>query len=306
MLISNRLCAKVVRMKTANRTSRLTVRKGLLLLTASIVLPLSTASAQLAHRYSFTNNATDSVGGADGSLTNPGGTASISSTALNTTSVNATDFLSLPSSVGTGITGDFAVEDWLTQAGAEGSYNSIFSFSTSTSNFFLLNPNRSGAGTTADFEQAGVTGGGTGTETNITTSQGSFKVNGNFGSELQIVLSYVSSTGIASVYSDGTLIGSGNIGAGFDFQTATDGTFDGIGGGDAFGDPTFNGSTDDFRIYSEALTPAQISSLDSAGPNATNAQIDAIVPVPEPSSFLAMLCAGILLVGIRRIRPTAS
>ena len=257
-------------------------------------MPVATANAQLAHRYSLNGNGTDSVAGANGTLNNPGGTASFSSTALTTTNANATDFLSLPSSVGTGITGDFAIEDWLTQNGSELAFTSLFSLSTSTSNFILFNPNRNGTGTTADFQQAGVTGGGTGTETNITTSQANFQP---FGTERQIVLTYVSSTGLASVYNNGTLIGSGSVGAGFNFQTATAGSFDGIGGGDAFADPDFNGATDDFRIYSSALTPAQISALNTAGPNATNAQINAIVP--EPSTLTMLLVVGMLLRGRR-------
>jgi len=274
--------------------------KLLLFLGLSGVLPLATASAQLAHRYSLNGDGTDSVAGANGTLNNPGGTASFSSTALTTTNANSTDFLSLPSSVGTGITGDFSIEDWLTQNGSELAFTGIFSFSTSTSNFVLLNPNRNGTGTTADFDQPGVTNGGAGTEANVNAPGTSFKVNGNFGTELQIVLTYVSSTGVASIYNNGALLASGNVGSGFNFQTATAGSFNGIGGGDAFADPTFNGATDDFRIYSQALTPTQISALESAGPNATNSVINGIV-APEPSSVMGMMGAGALL-GIRRRR----
>src|SRR5580692_4988537 len=149
--------------------------KLLLFLGLSSVLPLATADAQLAHRYSLNGDGTDSVAGANGTLNNPGGTVSFSSTALTTTNANSTDFLSLPSSVGTGITGDFSIEDWLTQNGSETAFTSIFSLSTSTSNFILFNPNRNGAGTTADFDQPGITNGGAGTEVNVTTSQANFQ-----------------------------------------------------------------------------------------------------------------------------------
>ena len=276
-------------------TTVLPNRKLLAFLGLTGVMHVAAANAQLAHRYSLNGNGNDSVGTANGTLNNPGGTASFSSTALTTTNANATDFLSLPASVGTGITGDFSIEDWLTQNGSETAYTSIFSLSTSQSNFILLNPNRNGGGTTADFEQPGITNGGAGTEVNITTSQANFQP---FGTERQVVLTYVSSTGIASVYNNGTLIGSGNVGAGFSFQTATNGAYDGIGGGDAYADPDFNGATDDFRIYSQALTPSQITALDSAGPNATNAQIAAVVPEP---SGLALLTAAATLC-VRRVR----
>jgi hypothetical protein len=266
------------------------------------LMPAATANAAvLAHRYSLNGDGTDSIAGANGTLNNPGGTASFSATALTTTNANATDFLSLPSSVGTGITSDFSIEEWLTQNGTETGFTSTFSLSTSTSNFILLNPNRNGGGTTADFRQAGVTGGGTGSETNITTSQANFQP---FGTERQVVITYVSSTGLASVYNNGTLIGSGNIGAGFSFETATAGSFNGIGGGDAFSDPGFNGSTNDFRIYSGALTPSQISALVTAGPNATNAQINALVP--EPGTLTVLLGLGTLLVHRRRLAAAKS
>jgi Concanavalin A-like lectin/glucanases superfamily len=264
-------------------------------------MPLASANAALVNRYMLNGNGTDSVGGANGTLNNPGSTASFSSTTLTTTNANSTDYLSLPSTVGTGVTGDFSIEDWLTQNGSETAYTSIFSLSTSTSNFILLNPNRNGTGTTADFDQPGINGG---TETNVNAPGTSFKVGGNFGTELQIVLTYVSSTGVASIYNDGTLLASGNVGTGFSLQSAASGSYDGIGGGDAFADPDFNGSTDDFRIYSQALTSSQISALDTAGPNATNTQINSVVSVPEPASLLALLGAGALL-GRGRLRRVA-
>src|SRR5581483_5491119 len=143
----------------------------------------TTNAAPLAHRYSLNGDGTDSVAGANGTLNNPGGTATFSPTALTTTNANATDFLSLPSTVGTGINGDFTIEDWLTQNGAEQAFTSIFSLSASTNNFILLNPNRNGGGTTGDFKQPGITGGGSGSENNITTSQTNFMP---FGTERQI------------------------------------------------------------------------------------------------------------------------
>jgi hypothetical protein len=284
-------------MKTTS-SKKFCVIAGMLAIAA---MPLASANAALVNRYMLNGDGTDSVGGANGTLNNPGGTASFSSTALTTTNANSTDFLSLPSTVAAGVTGDFSIEDWLTQNGSETAYTSIFSLSSSTSNFVLLNPNRNGTGTTADFDQPGVTSGGAGTEANVNAPGTSFKVGGNFGTELQIVLTYVSSTGVASIYNDGALLASGNVGTGFSLQSATGGAFDGIGGGDAFGDPDFNGSTDDFRIYSQALTPSQISALGSAGPNATNAQINAVVGVPEPTSLIALLGFGALM-GRRRLR----
>jgi Concanavalin A-like lectin/glucanases superfamily len=277
------------------------------LVLAIAAMPLASANAALVNRYMANGDGVDSVGGANGTLLDPGGTASFASgTVVSTTNANNTDYLSLPSTVGSGITGDFSIEDWLTQTGSETAFTSIFSLSSATptnlgtTNFILLNPNRNGTGTTADFDQPGVTNGGAGTEVNINAPNTTFKVNGNFGTELQIVLTYVSSTGIASIYNDGTLLASGNVGTGFSLQEAANGggtSYDGIGGGDAFGDPDFMGATNDFRIYSQALSPAQITALGSAGANATNAQINAIVP--EPASLAVLVGLGALM-GRRR------
>jgi hypothetical protein len=282
------------------------------LVLAIAAMPLASANAALVNRYMANGDGVDSVGGANGTLLDPGGTASFASgTVVSTTNANNTDYLSLPSTVGSGITGDFSIEDWLTQTGSETAFTSIFSLSSATptnlatTNFILLNPNRNGTGTTADFDQPGVTNGGAGTEVNINAPNTSFKVNGNFGTELQIVLTYVSSTGIASIYNDGTLLASGNVGTGFSLQEAANGggtSYDGIGGGDAFGDPDFMGATNDFRIYSQALSPAQITALGSAGANATNAQINAIVP--EPASLAVLVGLGALM-GRRRPRRGA-
>ncbi len=281
---------------------------------AIAAMPLASANAALVNRYMANGDGVDSVGGANGTLLDPDGTASFAAgTVVSTTNANNTDYLSLPSTVGAGVTGDFSIEDWLTQTGSETAFTSIFSLSSATptlpgpnnlatNNFILLNPNRNGTGTTADFDQPGVTNGGAGTEVNINAPGTTFKVNGNFGTELQIVLTYVSSTGIASIYNDGTLLASGNVGTGFSLQEAANGggtSYDGIGGGDAFGDPDFMGATNDFRIYSQALSPAQITALGSAGANATNAQINAIVP--EPASLAVLVGFGALM-GRRRLR----
>lgn len=104
------------------------------------------------------------------------------------------------------------------------------------------------------------------------------------------------------------LAGTGNIGAGFRFDLATGAAnglsnFNGINGHAPFNDNTFAGSTDDFRIYSSALTPAQVTALDGAGANASDAQIAALVP--EPSAWTAALAGVATLLGLQRFRRHA-
>src|SRR5262249_31910613 len=47
----------------------------------------------------------------------------------------------------------------------------------------------------------------------------------------------------------------------------------GINGGSPYADNSINGSTLDFRIYGQALSPAQIASIHSLGADASNAAI---------------------------------
>ena len=280
-----------------------------LMLAAGGLLSLATSHAQLVNRYNLTD-ATDSVGGANGTFQNTGGTATLSGNGQLLTQTaggaNATDYVALPSNVASAATGSFTIEDWATQTAATGNaYATLFSLSSSTSNFLLVNANRNGGGTSADFEQPGSTP----TEINVVdTGVNAFKVNGAFGTEVQFTLTYIATSGVATMYINGTQIATGNVGIGFSLANATAGGANGIGGGDAYKDPTFSGSTDDFRIYANALTAAQITSLDAAGPNATNAQINAIDPVaaPEPSTWMAMLVGVGALLGVQRFRRSVA
>lgn len=248
------------------------------------------ANAQLAHRYSFNGNANDSVGTANGTLT--GSDATISATMLTTTGANNSSYVSLPASVGTGITGNFTIQDFTSSpAGATQSYSSLFSFATQGSdhNFILFNAYRPNtAGTSADFSQ-GTTGGN-----EVDVNAGSPLLAN--GLEHDIVLTYNATSGLVSIYNNGALAGTGNIGAGFNFSLTTTGTFDGINGNGPFGDNSYNGSTDDFRIYGQALTASQVAAIDALGANATNAQIGAAL-VPEPSTW-ALLSVGVGLLGL--------
>ena len=273
------------------------MRKFPLLLAAGSLLSLATAHAQLAHRYML-SDLTDSVGGANATAVNGG--ATLANGMLTTTGAGG-DYLSLPSTIGTGITGDFSIQTWVTQTAATAAFSSLFSLSSSTTNFILLNPNRNGGGTTTDFEQTPATG--TNTEINITQTGGNVLL--PFASLHQITVTYSTTTGTATLYNNATQIGSAVIGAGFNFQTATAGAFDGINGNSPFGigDGSFTGSTTDFRIFSQALTTTQVSTLNGLGADASNAAISSAIP--EPSTWMAMLAGMGALLGLQRFRRSA-
>ena len=276
------------------------MRKLSLMLTLGGLLSLTSAHAQLVHRYDFSaaDQGNDTVGTANGTLA---GNATIANGMLTTTGAVG-GFLTLPTSVGTGITGSFTIETYITRTETGGNFSSLFSFATDQNDFVLLNPDRAGSGTSANFKQAGINGGNEfNVQNNVAFVQGTAQ---------QVAITYNAGTGTVSLYLNGTLQNSGALGTGFNFQTISNGTFDGIGGNSPFtGDPSFNGTTDDFRIYSQALTAAQITTLDNAGPNATNATINADIGaggVPEPSTWMVMLTGLGTLAGLQRFRRSAA
>ena len=76
---------------------------------------------------------------------------------------------------------------------------------------------------------------------------------------------------------------------------------DGINGNAPFGDPAVTGSNNDFRIFNNALTAAQVTQLDTLGANATDAQIAAAL-VPEPSTVALLTIIGTGGLFLRRRR----
>lgn len=278
------------------------MKKLPLVLSLAGFLGLASANAQLAHRYSMTD-ANDSVGGANGTVA---GNADFINGQLVTGGASG-DFLSLPTAVGTGITGSFSVQTFVTITANPNNFSSLFSLSSpGNRNFFLVNPSRPNANgnLSANFQQkVGVVNGGPDTEVDLQAG-GSFP----FGAaQHDVAITYVSSTNVVTVYLDGTQVASGSIaaalsGASLNLETLTSLGANGVNGGGPFGDQSINGSTNDFRIFSSALTPTQVTALDLAGADASNAAIAALVP--EPSTWVMMLLSVAALCGFRRLRSS--
>lgn len=267
--------------------------RKILPLVASGLFAVGSLHAQLAHHYNLTDG-TDSVGGANGTLN---GNATFGNGMLTTTGTDTTSYLNLPSSVGTGITGDFSIEVFTSTTNAGTSYATLFSLSSAQNSLLLFNANRPGVnGTTVDFQQPG-------NNTNEVNVGPGFAVLAD-GAEHDIVITYATANGQVSIYNNGVLLTSQNIGARFSLQTATAGGFNGINGHAPYtGDQTYAGSTDDFRIFSNSLTQAQVTRLDTAGANATDAQIgNAVTGVPEPSTWHVALAGVVALFGLQRFR----
>lgn len=282
------------------------MKNPLVILGLSSLFCLTSAHAQLAHRYNLNTDGNDSVGTANGVLS---GNAAFAGGMLTTTG-DAADYLALPTTVGTGITGNFSIQTFVTIPNNPNNFSSLFSLSgPGNRNFFLLNPSRPNAGgsLSVNFQEkdGSVTNGAPDTEVDIRPANGAGFPFGT--AQHDIAVTYVAATNFVTLYLDGTQIASGSIaaalgGASFNFQTVTGLGQNGINGGGPFGDQSLVGSTNDFRIFSSALTPAQVTALDAAGANASNAVIAGLVP--EPSTWVTMFLGLAALCGLQRFRRT--
>jgi hypothetical protein len=247
------------------------------------------ARADFIHRYSFNNGtANDSVGTADGTLS---GGATISNGQLVTTGPHGQG-AALPAAATSGVTGDFAIEQWFTRADTNANYSQLFSFATDTGHFLLVNPERPGNG---------VPGNDLAVDFNSGSGEVHLYTNGapGAGTQHMIAITYSAGTQTASLYYDGALVpdvagssqGTLNIGA-FNLQDIS-GTTDpnpnrGINDFSPFTDPSFNGSTNEFRLFNNAQTTSQVAADFLAGPDALPSAS------PEPGS---LTLAGVVGLG---------
>ena len=250
---------------------------------SSLLLTSTYASAALVDRYSFNDGtANDSLGTANGTVM---GNATVANGLLTTTGSNtATNNVTLPSTTAAGVTGDFTIEDFVTQVGTGTSYATLFSLSNSQSQFLLANADRPGSNVlSVDFDPDPAS-------TNEIDIVGTAPL--TVGTEADLAITYTAASGTATVYVNGAQVGTGTV-PGFVLSTVAGGAFDGINGNGPFtGDPDASASTDDFRIYNAALTPGQVAFVAAAGPNA----------VPEPASLGLIGLGALGLVGRRTRR----
>jgi len=264
----------------------------------------ASANAQLLHRYDF-NSANDTVGTANGTLLNG---ATLSGGALVTDGGNGAtngvwggtaQMMTLPSTAVSGITGAFTIEDWFHCSTGWPKYDGMYAFSDgSQNNYLLAAPVR---GYSPWPSGVGFVGGGGLTRSQLSTwdivLQGIYLDTPGMH---QTVLTYDGTT--FSYYVDGQLANFNSYAAtatdpGFNLSSLTD---IGINGGSPYNDPSLTGSTYDFRIYGQSLTPDQVAALYSLGSDGSNSSIgSAIAPVPEPST-MALGGVGLLLVAAVR------
>jgi len=234
----------------------------------------------ISHRYSFTSDASDSVGGANGTFM---GDASVSGGQLV---LDGGGYLSLPGGM-INIATNAAVtfEAWAT-IGNTPEWSHLFEFGN-TGNHNIYCAPRADAGGFHEFglsEGGGVTGGQT-----LSWAHGWSNIT------LHITGVVDPTTSTLALYTNGVLVVASYTASAPLTSIATN--FATLGQS-SYGDPDAILSVDEFRIYSGALTPAQVAMSDLSGPNSTNfnpGALSSITVVPASYPAFSQLLAPVIL-----------
>lgn len=209
----------------------------------------------LAHRYSFDEisgtTVTDSVGGAawNGSLPN-GGTFASGQLALAS---GASQYVNLPPDLLSSFN-NFTIETWV-KLNSAASWTRIFDFGNNTTSYMFLTPQN---GSTSRLRFA-ITTNGPGNEQQINGNS-----NLSAGTWYHVAVTLNGSIGV--LYLNGVPVGTNNA------MTLTPASFGGtvnnyIGRSQYSADAFLNAVLDDFRIYSVALSAAEIAATYALGPS---------------------------------------
>ncbi len=253
---------------------------------------LAAGAQTLTHRYSMNGNANDSVGGVNGFVTgrvtfttSPGVNGVATFPGGNPTGTpTPASYIRLPNVTVNGLQ-DATVEIFVTKfsggmpyiGDANGFYQALFDVSSSynlgkyQTNYVILTVNR---------DRANLIGAGIGVAGRInngpeTVISSGFDLPKTGGLVTLVYQGFkkVGDMGTVTIYLNGDLVARGGTFFSFaDVAAAKDGVGAvgintvGIGGGSPYPDPTFNGSITEARIWSGALSPAQVMADFKAGP----------------------------------------
>jgi len=265
-------------------TTTFTATVGALTSTDTVSLVVSPVVPNLIHRYSFASDASDSVGTANGTFN---GTASVSGGYLVLDGTQGSS-VSLPAGILSGLD-EVTIEAWATFPSAISPYANLFAFGNQDvtpdgENYITFSPHTGAAPNTfqANFGQGDP--GFNGERDAVTDGVLDDSTN------MQIVVVYHPLAGYEAVYTNGVLATSTTIfntlidpvansgptyvnvntslpGASIlEYTLGTD-PVNFIGESLYGGDPGLLANIKEFRIYSTALTPAQIAADDALGPN---------------------------------------
>lgn len=240
-------------------------------LNATNTLTVVSLPAVLAHRYSFTTDASDSVGGANGTFM---GTASVSGGQLVLDGTPGC-YLDLPGpTINIATNSAVTVEAWVS-FGNPATWAYLFGFGNT-------NGNGGGVGQIGcipSSENGGFKHWGITENFPNGSTLGWSHAWANTNAHITCVLDPTTST--ISIYRDGVLELAQYNCNGLLSSVPINYAFVGRSFYDA--DPFLNASIDEFRIYSGALTPAQVALTDRQGPNVASIDVGAlssIVVVP--------------------------
>ncbi|MDB5294280.1 MAG: hypothetical protein JWO31_263, partial [Phycisphaerales bacterium] len=249
------------------------------------------AWAGLTHRYSFNDapgstTALDSVGGANGvvvdstTIGNPlvaipptfDGSRFNFNNLVNSTTISLNNYIDLPNNIAK--TTNVTVEGWATWGGPAGTnWQRIFDFGTNTGGEEQPgNTTTTGFGGTDYFfvaPRADRSGGAFGSEIHnaagASNSADQSGVDFGVGTQHHFALTIKGGAGGSlTLYKDGVQVGAS--GTTLDPATLTQVNM-WLGRSNYAGDPFFNGSLNEFRIYDTALTNVQVAASYGAGPD---------------------------------------
>ena len=250
---------------------------------------VSVFQAILQHRYSFATDATDSVGGANGTNVPPngGGAATFANGLIlpgnSGGGFGVSGYVSLPGGLLTNTT-SLTIECWATQTAAN-SWATIWDFADNGNiNFELCphpDPGRNGGNMIVAFTPNGG-------EQDINTA-----VLFPNGSEQYVALTVDGGSLLSHLYTNGTLVGAltlpnstylpRNIGG-------NGGTVQDMLGNDTYGDAQFSGTIYEFRIWDGAVTPLYLAVSAAAGSSV-------VVTSTTPSSIAVSLTTATMIGG---------
>jgi hypothetical protein len=234
------------------------------LLAGALMLCALDASAALTHRYSFANDVSDSVGGANGTIQGNvvvgGGIASFAGAAN-------TDYLELPSGLISNYT-TVTFEMWV-DVGVNGTWEELYAFgnqnaSGAGANMVMFTPH-SGSNPN-DFRMSYAQADPGYNDEHVVTGNGVLDSLG----PMSITCVYDPPNNSMSLYTNGVLVGSLSpvtTGAKVFSLTNVYNVHSWLGRSLYNADAPFTGSIDEFRIYNEPLGPLKVYVNNVAGPN---------------------------------------
>lgn len=232
--------------------------KKMLLATLTLSIGLAAHThAELVHRYSFDTDASDSIGSADGTLLNG---ARISGGSVHLNGIN--QYVNLDAAaIAINTYSSITVEAFWSHNTLQ-KWQRVFDFGDNTSNYLFYSP-VGAPGSPATPSQ--IVGLKNKTEQFVQVSDGKLATGRH-----HMALTFDGDSDTMKLYVDGKLVG---VNESISNTLSTIGTKNAYLGKAQHNDPYLNGSIDEFRIYSTALSSSEVTASFTAGPKITTQSV---------------------------------